>query len=153
MIKTRDILQLVGQGWKVGCVGAIGVGTHRVGWRCEQMIGYECAIGLCPVHASLDVVDLREGNLKMVDGITADVARGWLFPKQIAATGDAMGEGNGGNGHRAVFVNDLWGLCVYLMQDNGIRGVGTKVVYLWLKEFFEILWCINMEGVKPSKKP
>ena len=106
-----------------GCeegVGTVGEAAGRVGWPGEQAVGDEVAIGCGPVHSCLDVVDLGDGDVEGVDGVASDMGQGGLLLEEVAYAGDAMAEGNGGDGDAAVLVNGLGGVVVNLMQFDGV---------------------------------
>ena len=58
VVETGDAPDKVNQLGMVSGVSAIGVGTDGVGWSGQTIVGNYGAVGKCPVHASLDVVDL-----------------------------------------------------------------------------------------------
>ena len=74
-------------------VGAIGIGTDRVG-RCGQsIVGDDVAFGSRPVHASFDVVDLGDRDVVEINHVSTNVAWGWFLTEEIATTGNAVGKG------------------------------------------------------------
>ena len=66
-------------------VCAVCVGTDRVGWGGQAFVGNDGAVFCCPIHACLDVVDLRNGYVVEVYHVAADVARCGLFAEKVAA--------------------------------------------------------------------
>ena len=58
VIETSDIMEQFCQLGTIGGVGTIGVGTDWVRWRGEMVVRDERAVFCCPIHTSLDVVDL-----------------------------------------------------------------------------------------------
>lgn len=146
VVEQADTCELFGVlGNKQG-VGAIGVAAHGVGWSCEQMVGNGFAVGRLPVHARLDVVDLRDGNVVCVNDIATNVSRQLFLFKEIAYTGNAMLQGDGLDADRTVVVDDGWFLVVDFVKLYGIFHALTEEVYLWLKGVAESCGGINVEG-------
>lgn len=150
VVEAGDTLDEISQRRMVGGVGAIGVGTNGSGWGGESAVGHECAIVERPIHSCFDIVDLRDGDVIEVYHVAADVASGRFLLQQIATTGDAMGEGEGGNLDRAVLIDDLWRAGVDFVEDDWVGGILAEVIYLRLKHPLQVSWPIHMEALKAS---
>ena len=150
MVKTGNVLDEFSQRRTVGGVGAIGIGTDGSGWGGKSAVGDECAIVERPIHSCFDIVDLRDGDVIEVYHVAADVAGGRFLLQQIAATGDAVGEGEGGNLDRAVLIDDLWRAGVDFVEYDWVGGIRAEVIYLRLKYPLQVSWSIYMEGLKAT---
>lgn len=84
--------------------------------------------------------------------VSADVARCGFLTEKVAAAGDAMREWQGGNGDGSVFVDGLWSLGVYFVNDNFVWGVGTEVVDLWLEDALQVFRSVDVEVLGASEE-
>lgn len=73
-----------------------------------------------------------------------------LLLKKVTTAGNTMGEGQGGYGDGAVFIDDLWCLCVNLMQKDLVGRIGTEVVDLGLENALEVFGTIDVEVLDAS---
>ena len=127
-------------------IGAVGIAANRVGWSSEQVVGYHFSVGHLPVHARLDIVDLRDGNVVCVNDVATNVSRQLFLFKEIAYTGNAMLQRNGLHADRTVVVNDGWFFVIDFVKLYGVFHALAEEVYLGLKDVTKSCGSINVKG-------
>ena len=76
--------------WHVDGVRAVSVGTWRISWQCQSLVGDTLSVGSSPACARFDIVDLRDWYLVKGEHFGTDMGQGWLFAEQIATAGHAV---------------------------------------------------------------
>ena len=87
-----------------------------------------------------------------VNHVATNMTRCRRLAEEESAARDAMGEGEGGDGDGAIFIDGLWNLGVDFVKENLVRRIGAEVIDLWLEDALEVLGTINMEVLGTSEK-
>jgi hypothetical protein len=92
MVKAGDAVDEFSELRTVGGVGAVSIGTDRVGGCGESFVGNKSTVFCGPVHTCFDIVDLRDGDMVRIYHVTKNVARSGFLSEKVTTTRDTMGE-------------------------------------------------------------
>lgn len=118
VVETGNVVYEFGELRTIGRVGTVGVGTNGVGGGGQTVVGNKGSVIGCPIHSPLDIIDLRNGNVVVIDHITSDMTGCGFLLEKVATTGDTVRKGKGGDGDGTVFIDGLRGLCVDFVEND-----------------------------------
>ncbi len=142
--KQINTLYLSGKCWLGGCVAAIGIAARGRRLGSQSVIGYKCAVLECPIHTSLDVVNLTDGYLVHVYHVAQNVAWTLFLAEEIAAARYAMAKRKAPNLHRTVLMNDLMLGGINLVKQDLKLQIGTKQLQRTVEECLQFPWRVDM---------
>ena len=145
MVEQVDPSDSLCQFGQVSRIRAIGIRTGLFCRNDEVAVGYDSAIGACPVGSQLDVVDLTDRNLQIVDHVATDVRQRGLLSEEEATARNTVVEGQRADTDTLVVVDNRFALCIDGMEHHIIFQLVAKQLLLHLQQGFECLMGINMK--------